>query len=123
MAKKVNQHPGNKQKNRARRPTQKPASATPQVDQPDMEPAVAPFVPSSGISASTVPTASPPRPAVTRQTAPAARTGGASRAATAARRTSGPTINYDYLRRDMRLLAMLAPVMVILVVIAFFLFH
>ena len=88
-----------------------------------MEPAVPAFAPSSGISASTVTTAPPARPAVTRQPAPATRAGGSSRAATAARRTSGPTINYDYLRRDMRLLAMLAPVMVILVVIAFFLFH
>jgi len=120
VAKKVNQRPGNKQKNRARRPTQKPVSAIPQDDQPEMDPA---FAPSSGISASTVPTGSHARPAVSRQAAPTARTGGASRAATAARRTSGPTINYDYLRGDMRLLAMLAPVMVILVVIAFFLFH
>jgi hypothetical protein len=32
-------------------------------------------------------------------------------------------INYDYLRRDLRLLGILAPSMVVLVVIAFFIFH
>jgi hypothetical protein len=33
------------------------------------------------------------------------------------------TINYDYLRHDLRTLAVLAPLMVILVVASFFVFH
>jgi hypothetical protein len=33
------------------------------------------------------------------------------------------TLNYAYLQHDLRLLAMLAPAMVVLLVVAYFLFH
>jgi hypothetical protein len=39
------------------------------------------------------------------------------------RRPVGLTINYAYLRRDLRTLAVLAPLMVVLLVFAYFLFH
>jgi hypothetical protein len=32
-------------------------------------------------------------------------------------------VNYDYLRRDIRMLLILAPAMIVLVIIAFFVFH
>ena len=41
----------------------------------------------------------------------------------AARRLPTVTLNYAYLQHDLRLLAMLAPAMVVLLVVAYFLFH
>lgn len=41
----------------------------------------------------------------------------------ASRRPPGITINYAYLRGDIMRLAVLAPLMVVLLVIAFFIFH
>jgi hypothetical protein len=38
-------------------------------------------------------------------------------------KVAGITINYAYLRRDLRTLAVLAPLMVVLVIASFFVFH
>jgi hypothetical protein len=61
----------------------------------------------------------PTAPAATaRPTAPPP----ATRRATT-RREPTTTVNYAYLRRDVRVLAVLAPAMVVLVIIAFLVFH
>lgn len=57
------------------------------------------------------------------QGGPAARSVAATRRPTAARRTPVLAINYDYLRRDIRMLSVLAPSMIVLLVIAFFVLH
>lgn len=40
-----------------------------------------------------------------------------------ARASAGPAINYSYLRRDLTMLGILAPIMLILVVLAFLFIH
>ena len=45
------------------------------------------------------------------------------RAAPPARKSPGITINYAYLRRDLLTLGVLAPSMVVLVVVAYFIWH
>jgi hypothetical protein len=57
------------------------------------------------------------------QTSAAPRASASTRRPTASRRTPVLAINYDYLRRDIRSLTMLAPAMVVLLVIAFFVFR
>lgn len=52
-----------------------------------------------------------------------ARTSTATRRPATSRRTPVLAINYDFLRRDIRMLTMLAPAMVVLLVIAFFVFR
>jgi hypothetical protein len=62
----------------------------------------------------------PQRTVAPSQASAAARSVAATRRPTASRRTPVLAINYDYLRRDIRLLTVLAPSMVVLLVIAFF---
>ncbi len=45
------------------------------------------------------------------------------RAATTSRKATVPTINYAYLHRDIKALAILAPTMVIALILAFIVFH
>jgi hypothetical protein len=73
-----------------------------------------------------IPTTTPARGASTSATAPTTRSGAATAAARRAvtsRRTPALTINYDYLRGDIRMLSVLAPSMVVLLLIAFFALH
>jgi hypothetical protein len=97
-SKKVQRRP-NKARNRGPRPASQPVSR-PAVD--------------TAISEAPVPEAAPlPRPTQPQPT----------RRAPTARRPPVTTINYDYLRHDLRMLGMLAPAMVILVVLAFLFIH
>jgi hypothetical protein len=57
---------------------------------------------------------------------PAGRTGNATavrRASYVQRKAPVTAVNYTYLRHDLRLLGILAPAMVVLVVVSFFIFH
>jgi hypothetical protein len=70
-----------------------------------------------------IPATAPQRTAPASPSAMAARTSGAAtaaRRAVAARRTPVLAINYDFLRGDIRMLSLLAPSMLVLLVIAFF---
>ncbi len=60
----------------------------------------------------------PAAPAVARTNPAATR-----RASAAARKVAAATINYDYLRRDIRTLAVMAPVMIIVLIVAFIALH
>jgi hypothetical protein len=73
-----------------------------------------------------IPSTTPSRGTSTSAAAPSTRSGAAAtaaRRAVASRRTPALTINYDYLRGDIRMLSVLAPSMVVLLVIAFFALH
>jgi hypothetical protein len=74
------------------------------------------------VSVGAAPAAAPSAPAVTapRATAPAARPiarGGA------ARRAPSITVNYAYLRRDLMALGVLGPAMIVLLIVAYLVFH
>lgn len=111
MPKKVHGRPTPKSKARARtapaRPLAVPAQAG--TTQDELIPST---VPQRAVSMPQTSTASRPGAATT-----------AARRAVASRRTPVLAINYDYLRVDVRLLSLLAPAMVVLLVIAFFVFH
>ena len=103
MPKKVNRRPD---RNRPRpRPVR---STTSQSIVADNAPAAEPVVTESG--------APTPRPSAARPAAAATRR-------TQTRRVTPTVINYDYLRHDIRTLAVLAPSMMILVIIASFVFR
>ena len=112
MPKKVHGRP-NKAKSRARRPQQqRPVMPAPDtVEMQEEAPAA-------------VPVAAPVRP----RAATAAPQSAAPSASTAARRAAqrrAPVIaiNYSYLRHDLRMLAVLAPLMVVLLVVAYAVLH
>jgi hypothetical protein len=66
----------------------------------------------------------PPQRSVSQpQSTATTRASAATRRPTASRRAPILAINYDYLRRDIRMLTMLAPAMIVLLVIAFFVFR
>ena len=65
----------------------------------------------------------PPQRTVTQAQGSAATRPVAARRPNSARRTPVLAINYDYLRRDIKALSILAPSMVVLLLIAFFVFR
>lgn len=105
MPKKVHNRP-NRAKNRARRP-QRPAGTAPEAVETPTEVSPAP--------AAARPLAPPSEPRTS--AVPAATRRGA------ARRAPVITINYSYLRHDLRMLAVLAPLMVVLLVVAYAVLH
>lgn len=107
MAKKSNRRPT---KGRAPRTRQTPARTN----------GSSPIAPDTGAVATAPPAvSSAPAAVATAAAAPAP----GRRAAARAPRAPVTVINYDYLRRDIRMLLILAPSMIILVIIAFLVFH
>lgn len=118
MPKKTHRQPP-RSKNRPRRPPPRPSTA-PSVRAVAAPDEVAPEeeVASAGVVA-TAPTPARTRPAIPAPAAPAM----SRRPTRPGAKVAGITINYAYLRRDLRTLAVLAPLMVVLVIASFFVFH
>lgn len=111
LPKKVHGRPASKAKARTRTAPARPVAVP---------------VPAGATQDELIPSTSPVRAGTTTASAPSARGGAsaaAARRAVASRRAPTLTINYDYLRGDIRTLSLLAPSMVVLLVIAFFAFH
>lgn len=115
------------QRNRRQQPRQRAARPVVQREEP-AAPVIAEATDAEGIEGpSVVPVAATTRPApASRTTGATARAGGAAR--TARTRTARPPAqvviqNYDYLRRDLRTLGLLAPSLVIIMVVLSFVLH
>lgn len=110
LPKKVHGRTAPKPRARTRQPSSRPAVAPGSTPVEQEELLVGATQPRVGRT-STAPAPARPSPAV------------AARRPVAARRAPVLTINYDYLRGDIRMLSILAPSMVVLLVIAFFVLH
>lgn len=101
-------------KNRARRAAARPItpSTAPAIDESSVPAPTNGAV--SGFAATATSVTTPARPVRPSGQAPSRRGGSAGR------RSPVITINYEYLRRDLRLLGVLAPAMIVLLLIAFF---
>jgi len=126
VPKKVHNRPA-KSKARPRRPVSRPATNAPSAPSNGADMSSGAAAEGTGV----LPVASPPetrigasplaRPAEDRSAGTsAART---RRGPAASRRTPTLVVNYQYLRRDIRSLSILAPTMIVLLIIAFFVLH
>ncbi len=126
MPKKVHNRPA-KSKARPRRPVSRPATTAPSAppNGPDMSggtvaegTGVLPVTPPAETRIGASPLARPAEDRSAGTSAARMRRGPA-----ASRRAPTLVVNYQYLRRDIRSLSILAPTMIVLLIIAFFVLH
>lgn len=112
MPKKAHGRPA-KARNRSRRPAARPVPAAGDIAPADQD-LIAERVPVTAVS----PSVQPLRATSAVSAAPSARRGAAAN-----RRAPATAVNYHYLRRDITTLSILAPAMVVVLIILFFVLH